>query len=68
MIQIIEKGTRKIRKCPECGCKFSFEAEDVKEAYTPPRKYDDSLLTATGRNTYVVCPQCSKKIVICEVR
>ena len=31
MIQIIEKGTRKIRKCPECGCKFSFEAEDVKE-------------------------------------
>ena len=57
MIQIIEKGTRKIRKCPECGCKFSFEAEDVKKDYTPPRKYDDFLLTAAGRNTYVVCTQ-----------
>ena len=33
MIQIIETGTKKISKCPECGCKFSFEAEDVKENY-----------------------------------
>ena len=68
MIQIIEKGTRKIRKCPECGCKFSFEAEDVKEAYTPPRKYDDFLLTAASRGTYVVCPQCSKTITVCGVK
>lgn len=68
MIQIIEKGTRKIRKCPECGCKFSFEAEDVKETYTPPRKDDDFLLTAASRSTYVVCPQCSKTITVCGVK
>ena len=68
MIQIIEKGKRKIRKCPEGGCKFSFEAEDVKEAYTPPRKYDDFLLTAASRSTYVVCPQCSKTITVCGVK
>lgn len=61
MIQIIEKGTRKIRKCPECGCKFSFEAEDVKEN-------DDFLLTTASRSTYVVCPQCSKTITVCGVK
>lgn len=64
MIQIIEKGTRRIRKCPECGCKFSFEAEDVKESYTPPRR-DDYL---AGKGTYVICPQCSKTITICGVK
>ena len=68
MIQIIETGTKKISKCPECGCKFSFEAEDVKENYKPPKSYKDFLLTAAGRNTYVICPQCSKKIAICEVK
>ena len=68
MIQIIEKGTRNIRKCPECGCKFSFEAEDSKENYKPSREYDDFLLTAAGRNTYVICPQCSKKLAICAVK
>lgn len=68
MIQIIEKGTRKIRKCPECGCKFSFEAEDVKETYTPPRRDDDFLLIAASRSTYVVCPQCSKTIAVCGVK
>ena len=68
MIQIIEKGTKKISKCPECGCKVSFEAEDIKENYKPPKSYEDFLLTAADRNTYVVCPQCSKKIAICEVK
>ena len=68
MIQIIEKGTKKIRKCPECGCKFSFEAEDVKENYEPSRKYDDFLLTAASRSTYVICPQCSTTIAVCGVK
>ena len=28
MIKIIKEGTRKIKKCPNCGCEFSYE-EDV---------------------------------------
>ena len=68
MIQIIEKGTKKIRKCPECGCKFSFEAEDVKENYEPSRKYDDFLLTAASISTYVICPVCSTTIAVCGVK
>ena len=29
MIKIIEPGTRTITKCTECGCKFSYENEDI---------------------------------------
>ena len=29
MIKIIKEGTRKIAKCPNCGCEFSYEREDV---------------------------------------
>ena len=58
MIKIIEPGTRIAIKCTECGCKFSYENEDIE-------KY--GLL---GNNsvffgeTWVVCPQCGKKIIL----
>ena len=29
MIKIIKEGTRKITKCPNCGCEFSYERGDV---------------------------------------
>lgn len=29
MIKIIERGTRTVVRCNECGCKFSYEDEDV---------------------------------------
>ena len=29
MIKIIERGTRTIVRCNECGCKFSYEDMDV---------------------------------------
>ena len=62
MIKIIEPGTRKITECAECGCKFSYENEDIE---------NDGLLTNNlvflGK-TWVVCPQCGKEIVLKTAR
>ena len=30
MIKIIEPGTRTVTSCEYCGCKFSYEKEDIK--------------------------------------
>ena len=58
MIKIIEPGTRRIIKCAECGCKFSFDEEDIKgyKHYTV-----DPLAV---REPYIECPQCGKEIVL----
>ena len=62
MIQIIKEGTRKIEKCPNCWCEFSYEKEDIE-------KYgllaNNSVLIG---KTWVVCPQCSKEIVLATPR
>ena len=58
MIKIIKEGTRKITKCPNCGCEFSYEEEDIEK---------DGLLANNSvfiGKTWVVCPQCSKEIVL----
>ena len=62
MIKIIEPGTRTIIKCAECGCKFSYENEDieVRGLYSW-----DALQT---RESYIVCPQCGKGIVLKTTR
>ena len=61
MIKIIEPGTRTITKCAECGCKFSYENEDIEK---------DGLwannLVFIGK-IFVVCPQCGKEIVLKEI-
>ena len=61
MIKIIEPGTRTITKCEECGCKFSYENEDIEK---------DGLwannLVFIGK-IFVVCPQCGKEIVLNEM-
>ena len=60
MIKIIEPGT--IAKCAECGCKFSYEKEDIEK--------DGILLNNSvflGK-TCVVCPQCGKEIVLTTKR
>ena len=31
MIKIIKEGTRKIENCPNCGCEFSYEREDIEK-------------------------------------
>ena len=62
MIKIIEPGTRTITKCAECGCKFSYENEDIEK---------DGLwannLVFIGK-IFVVCPQCGKEIVLEAMR
>lgn len=61
MIKIIEPGTRTVTKCTECGCKFSYENEDIEK---------DGLwannLVFIGK-IFVVCPQCGKEIVLKEM-
>lgn len=49
MIEIIERGTKKIAKCPYCGCRFSYEEEDV---------------IGVSVSSHVDCPQCKKAIVL----
>ena len=58
MIKIIKEGTRKIEKCQNCGCEFSYEEEDIEK---------DGLLSNNSvliGKTWVVCPQCGKEIVL----
>ena len=62
MIKIIEPGTRTITKCTECGCKFSYENEDIEK---------DGLFANNAvvlGKTLVVCPQCGKEIVLTTTR
>ena len=62
MIKIIKEGTRKIVKCPNCGCEFSYEEEDIEK---------DGLLVNNSvfiGKTWVVCPQCGKEIVLERTR
>ena len=62
MIKIIEPGTRTVISCEYCGCKFSYEKEDIE---------NDGLLANNlvfiGK-TWVVCPQCGKEIVLKTTR
>lgn len=53
MIEIIEHGTKQVTKCKVCGCKFSYEAEDI---------------TSNSIRSYVTCPQCKEEIVLKETK
>ena len=53
MIQIIKEGTRKIAKCPNCGCEFSYEREDL-------------CMDPIWKKWIVNCPQCYKAIKVFE--
>ena len=61
MIKIIEPGTRTITKCTECGCKFSYENEDIEKEGLLANN-----LVFIGK-IFVVCPQCGKEIVLKEM-
>ncbi len=53
MVTIIKPGTKKIAKCDNCGCEFSYEDEDV---------------FADKNREYVNCPQCHVNHVIKATR
>ena len=61
MIEIIERGTKQIERCVNCGCKFSYEQEDIQ------RKSNNGPHMSIIQN-YIVCPQCGKEIHISSVR
>ena len=62
MIKIIERGTKMIGECEYCGCKFSYENEDIElnSLYSM-----DQLQT---RKSYIECPQCHKSITLTATR
>jgi len=57
MKKIIEHGYRQYMetKCPNCGCKFSYEWEDVEKS---PCKYTYPNFTYTFPGYYITCPEC----------
>ena len=62
MIKIIEPGTRTVTICEYCGCKFSYEKEDIKVSGL----YSMDQLQ-TGKS-YIECPQCHKSITLTATR
>ena len=62
MINIIEPGTRRITECAECGCKFSYEKEDIKVSGLY------SMNQLQTRKSYIECPQCHKSITLTTTR
>lgn len=61
MIKIIEPGTKKITNCENCGCKFSYEKEDIKHVQykLPEVKHSPAFF-----DYYVECPQCHKSVIL----
>lgn len=52
MIKVIERGTKTIGECENCGCRFSYEKEDIKK----DKLYARGELKAVI--SYVDCPHC----------
>lgn len=63
MIKIIEPGTKTVTSCEYCGCKFSYEKEDIKVIGL--YSMDDQLQT---RKSYIECPKCHKSITLTATR
>ena len=55
MIKIIKEGTRKISKCPNCGCEFSYEKEDL-------------CMDPIWKKWIVNCPQCNEAVTVITER
>lgn len=56
MIEIIKTGTKTKQTCKECGCVFTYEAEDV--------KFEEAKYHGGGDSKYIDCPQCSNRIYL----
>lgn len=66
MIKIIEPGTKTVAECNSCGCKFSYEREDVQ---CRPYKVPDGFVPDITKlpiflESYVTCPQCGKTMAV----
>jgi NAD-dependent SIR2 family protein deacetylase len=59
MIKVIKRGSIEIRTCTCCGCKFSYEKEDVEEKCIDGYK---------AYRRFVRCPQCDEEVIIAQTR
>ena len=59
MIEIIKLGTKKMRICSMCGCKFTYEKEDIKQ---------ENLDNYKGFREFVQCPQCCENVILRQTR
>ena len=59
MIKIIEPGTKTVAECNSCGCKFSYEKEDIKHGYY---KLPDVKHSPVFLDSYVECHIGNNKI------
>lgn len=55
MREIIKRGTKEVTTCKVCGCKFSYEEEDV---------FIDDISNYKSVKKTVACPQCESEIII----
>lgn len=67
MIEIIKRGTKHIAVCTECGCKFSYEDEDVINENRNECACD-IYNTTKAYIAYINCPQCNKKVIIKQTK
>ena len=70
MIKIIEPGTKTVTKCQYCGCKFSYEEEDIQSR---PYKVADGVVPGITKlpiffESYVICPQCGKTLTVTSIK
>ena len=70
MIKIIEPGTRTVTECHNCGCKFSYEREDIQSR---PYKVVDGVVRGITKlpiffESYVTCPQCGKPLTVMSIK
>lgn len=65
MIKIIEPGTKTVTKCEYCGCRFSYEKEDIKHSHC---KLPDVKHSPIFLDSYVECPQCNRSITLKTTR
>jgi hypothetical protein len=67
MIKIIEPGTKTVAECNSCGCKFSYEKEDIQSR---PHKTHDRCAPSITKlfEYYVLCPQCGKDLTVISIK
>lgn len=62
MITVIKHGNRKTITCEECGCLFSYEADDIKKTEESYDKFGFEY------SCFVECPQCKNTCFIKTTR
>lgn len=54
MIKVITHGKKMIRTCWNCGCKFSFEKEDIRTEQMHIQEW----------RYFVQCPDCKEEVTV----